>query len=745
MLQVYLQVDYCQQRRFRLLSGVLMADVLKKKKTRPSIDTLTPVLSPRSVAVIGASRGVGTLGHIILRSLLDADFTGVIYPVNPNAEATMSIKTYPSVLDVPGDVDLAIIVVPTRAVLTVADECGRKGVRAMVVISDGFRERGPIGVKNESLLRNIARKYGMRLVGPNCMGVINTDPAINLNATFSKVFPPAGNVAFLSQSGAMGLVTLRHASDLNIGISTFISVGNRADVSTNDMLEYWEKDEVTKVILLYLESFGNPRRFARIAKRISATKPIVAVKSGNTPAGSRAALSHTGALATPGIVSEALFNQAGIIRVDSVEELFDLAALLSNQPLPKGNRIAIVTNGGGPGTMSADFAERSGLALPQFKKETAQKISAMITRDIRINNPLDLTAGASPDVFKKVLSMLATDPNYDSVLTIFIPPTTMGTNEMANAIGDVAPLFAQQDKPIVSCFIGQHGIIEKLGSKRHYVPTYLFPEDAIRAISRATCHNNLLKIPKGVIPELGDIRKEEARALIDKLLAESKRGAFWLNTIDIATLLGCYGINFIETHVARTSRDAEDIASNIGLPVVVKLNSSTILHKTEVGGVMVDVRTRSKVGDAFNDIKEQLVVLGRESEMDGVMVQPMVKGSFETIVGVTQDKLFGPLIMFGTGGIYSELLNDVSVRLHPLTDLSAEELIDSIKMAKLFDGFRGAPPSDKKSLIDLLLRLSALIEDIPEIAELDFNPVKVMPKGQGYTVVDARILVTELT
>ena len=721
-----------------------MADKAKATRKRPDIGTLHSVLSPRSVAVIGASRGAGTLGRIILRSLLDADFTGVIYPVNPNADAIMSIKTYPSVQDVPGDIDLAIIVVPAAIVLNVAEECGRKGVRAMVVISDGFRERGPIGGKNENLLRGIARKYGMRLVGPNCMGVINTDPKINLNGTFSRVFPPRGNVAFLSQSGAMGLVTLRHASDLNIGISSFISVGNRADVSTNDMLEYWEKDKATKVILLYLESFGNPRRFARISKRISYSKPIVAVKSGSTPAGSRAALSHTGALATPAIMTDALFNQAGIIRVDSVEELFDLAALLSNQPIPKGNRIAIVTNGGGPGTMAADFAERNGLILPQFKKATADEISAVITRDIRINNPLDLTAGASPQVFEKVLRLLASDPNYDSVLTIFIPPTTMGTSEMAKAIGKAAPAFAENDKSVVCCFIGQHGITEQLGAKRHYVPTFLFPEDAIRAIARATCHGALLEKPIGVIPELNDIDRQAARDLIDRLIENNRRGPFWMASMDVAALLGHYGIRFIETQVATTAKEAGEIAVKMGFPVAVKLNSSTIIHKTDVGGVMLDLRTENEVTEAFTEIKDKLKALGRASEMEGVMVQTMTHGSFETIVGVTQDRLFGPLIMFGTGGIYSELLDDVSTRLHPLTDLGAEELIGSIKMARLFDGFRGAPPSDKKSLVDLLLRLSALVEDMPEIAELDFNPVKVMPVGQGYVIVDARILVTEL-
>ncbi len=712
---------------------------------RPDINTLRSIFSPRSVAVIGASRGVDTLGHVILRSMLDAEFSGVIYPVNPNAESISSIKTYPSVLDTPGDVDLAIIVVPAKAVLKVADECGRKGVRGMIVISDGFRERGPIGAKNEKELRDIARRYGMRLVGPNCMGVINTDPKIKLNGTFSRVFPPRGNVAFLSQSGAMGLVTLRHASDLNIGISTFISVGNRADVSANDMLLYWERDKATEVILLYLESFGNPRRFARTARRISYTKPIVAVKSGNTPTGSKAALSHTGAMATPGVVTDALFHQAGIIRVDSVEELFDLAALLSNQPIPRGNRLAIVTNGGGPGTLAADFAERSGLRLPQFKKAVAEQISDMITRDIRINNPLDLTAGATPKVFEKVLRLLASDPNYDSVLAIFVPPTTIGTAEMERAIGKVSSEFAHNDKPIVACFIGQHGITEKMGTRRHYVPTFLFPEDAIQAIARATLHGELIARPKGVVRAFDDIDRDRARTLLDRLIDSSKRGSFWMRSVDIAELLDCYGISYVETRIAKTAEEARSIATDIGYPVALKLSSSTIIHKTDVGGVMLDLRAEQEVAEAFSAIEESLKQKGRESEMDGVIVQPMVKGDFETIAGVMQDRLFGPLIMFGTGGIYSELFNDIVVRIHPLTDLDAEDLVSSLKMSRLFDGFRGAPPGDKQALVDMLQRLSALIEDVPEIVEMDFNPIKVMPRGQGYIIVDARILVNGLT
>ncbi|HJW88060.1 MAG TPA: CoA-binding protein, partial [Dehalococcoidia bacterium] len=416
------------------------------------------------------------IGYLLLQCLIENRFSGVVYPVNPNAEAVMSVKAYPSVLDVPGDVDLAVIAVPAPIVAMVADECGRKGVRALIVISDGFKERGPEGAAREEELRDIALGYGMRLVGPNCMGVLNTDPAIGLNATFSQVYPPQGNVAFLTQSGALGLAILEYARNLNIGISSFISVGNRADVSSNDLLQYWEQDPATRVVLLYLESFGNPRKFGRIARRVSAVKPIVAVKGGSTPAGSRAAMSHTGALATSDVASDALFRQSGLIRVNTLEELFDVATLLSTQPVPKGRSVVIVTNGGGPGILAADACDNRGLLLPEFSPETVGRLKSVIKRDITVHNPLDLTAGASEDEFAEILKVLAPDPGNDAVILIFVPPVVVPLEAIEKAVGLVATVFQRHQKPLLACFMGQRGFSRKLGYKDKFVPCYPFPE-----------------------------------------------------------------------------------------------------------------------------------------------------------------------------------------------------------------------------------------------------------------------------
>ncbi len=706
-----------------------------------TIASLRPLLSPASVAVIGASRYRGTIGQLLLQCILQNGFTGTVYPVNPNAESVMSVKAYPSILDVPGHVDLSIIAVPAPIVTKVADECGRKGVRALIVVSDGFKERGPEGAAREKELRDIALSYGMRLVGPNCMGVINTNPEVSLNATFSTVYPPQGNVAFLSQSGAIGLTILEHANNLNMGISTFVSVGNRADVSSNDLLQYWEQDPETKVILLYLESFGNPRKFSRIARRVSVRKPIMAVKSGSTPAGSRAALSHTGALASSDVASDVLFRHAGIIRVNSMEELFDVAALLSTQPLPRGRRLVIVTNGGGPGIMAADAAARNGLLLPELSPEVVNLLKPILKRDIRLSNPIDTTAGATAEEFQGILKVLASDRGNDAVLAIFAPPIVTGIEAMEEAIRRVAPAFWRQGKPLLACFLGHRGFRARLGAGGRFVPCYPFPEEAASALAKAAEYAELRRKPRGKVPSIRGIKRGKARRIIEAAITRSVERPLWLPPEKTAELLDCYGIRFVETLMARTESEAVALALKLGFPVAVKLASSTIVHKTEVGGVILDVNSEGEVKQAFQHIRSRLASLGRQREMEGVTLQRMIKGGIETIVGLTQDPTFGPLIMFGSGGIYAELIKDIAIRLHPLTDLDARELVSSIKLAKLFEGYRGSPPSDTKALEDLLLRVSALVEDLPEIAELDLNPVKVMPQGEGYWVVDARILV----
>jgi acetyl coenzyme A synthetase (ADP forming)-like protein len=727
-----------------MVQGVERNEATEKKETTeqpPKLESLRYLLSPKTVAIIGASRHPSTIGYRLLQCMVEAGFTGTVFPVNPNAESIMSIKAYPSVIDIPGEVEMAVIAVPAKLVSRVADECGKKGVRALIVISDGFKEIGSEGAAREEELADIIRRYSMRVVGPNCMGIINTDDSIKMNATFSPVYPPAGNVAFMSQSGAMGLTILEQANNLNMGVSTFISAGNRIDVESNELLEYWESDSATEVILLYLESFGSPRRFARIARRISHKKPIVVVKSGNTPAGSRAAASHTGAIATSDVTIEALFHHAGIIRVNTMQELFDVATLLSNQPLPMGRRLAIVTNGGGPGIIAADAASRSGLELPQFSQETEKKLKSAALRDISINNPLDVTAGSTPEEFCHMLQILADDDGSDAVLALFVPPVAIQLSQMENAIRNVAPIYWRRRKPLLACFLGERGLKAKLGSQGRFVPSYPFPEEAISALVRAIEYVETRNKPKGKIPRFTGLKKETAHKLVETALDRSKRKPVWLTATEASELLSCYGIRFANMGVATSADEAGDIASKLRFPVAVKLDSSSLVHKTDVGGVVLGLNSESEVRKAFNDIEAKLTGLGRQNEMAGVVVQEMVKGGIETIAGVTQDPSFGPLIMFGFGGVYTELIKDVVLRLHPLTDLDAGEMISSIKMAKLFEGFRGAPPSDIKALEDLLLRLSAMVDDLQQIGELDFNPVMVMPEGEGYWVIDAKIMV----
>lgn len=718
--------------------------VIKKeeeRERRSTITSLTSILYPKSVAVIGASRTQGTLGQLLVQCLLESHFTGTVYPVNPQASSIMSVKAYPSVLTIPDEIELAIIVVPAATVTQVVDECGRKGVRAIIVISDGFKERGSEGAAREKELRQIALGHGMRLVGPNCMGVINTDSSISLNATFSPVYPPPGNIAFLSQSGAMGLVILEYAKNLNLGISTFVSVGNRADVSSNDLLQYWEEDPVTKVILLYLESFGNPRKFSRIARRVSAKKPIVVVKGGSTQAGSRAASSHTGAMTTSKVVADELFRCAGIIRVDVMEELFNVASLLSNQPLPRGKRLAIITNGGGPGIIAADAAVNNGLSLPIFSEEIAKTLKQVIKRDIEIGNPIDMTAGATAQEFEDVLKVLARDEGNDAVLSIFIPPIVVNTNDMEKAITRVAALFRRQNKPLIACFLGQRGFKAKLGTGNRYVPTYSFPEEAVVALAKTVDYADIRRKPRGKLPKYRHIKRLTAQNIIIRALRGSARRPLWLKPQEINELLECYGIRFMNSWLARSPEEAATVAADTGFPVAIKLASSTITHKTDVGGVVLGLNTEGEVKQAYRDIEDKLANQGRIKDMEGVVVQKMIEGDIETIIGVTQDPSFGPLIMFGSGGIYAELINDVSFRLHPLTDLDAEELVHSVKLADLYKGYRGSPPADVAAIQELLLRLSIMVEDLPQIIELDFNPVKVLPQGEGYWILDARILI----
>jgi acyl-CoA synthetase (NDP forming) len=573
------------------------------------------------------------------------------------------------------------------------------------------------------------------------MGVLNAHPSISLNATFSPVFPPHGNVALLSQSGALGLALLDYARKLNIGLSTFVSVGNKADVSANDLIQYWEQDASTDVVLLYLESFGNPRKFARLARRVSELKPIVAVKSGRTAAGSRAASSHTGALASVDVASEALFRQAGVIRTDTLEQLFDVASLLAHQPLPNSRRVAILTNAGGPGILAADACESYGLEVSALDEGTLASLREFLPPEAGVQNPVDMLAAATADDYARALDILLHDSDVDSVIVIFIPPLVTQPEAVARAVRDVAAKTSSQ-KPILACFLSARGAPLELGSGGEgLIPSFAFPEAAAMALARACERAEWLQRPRGTVPRLEDVNSRQGRAIVEKALAANGEDEpFWLDAQSSAHLLQAYGIRVAGMRVVKTGAEAAKVAREIGFPVALKLASSTVTHKSEVAGVWLHLASELDVRGAFDVMRERMRKLKRLSEMEGAIVQEMVAAGIEAIVGVTQDPSFGPLIMFGLGGVYVELLKDVAFRIHPLTDVDAREIVRSVQSYPLLEGWRGSDLSDTRALEDLLLRVSAMVEDLPEIAEMDLNPVKVLAQGEGCVAVDTRIL-----
>jgi acetyl coenzyme A synthetase (ADP forming)-like protein len=718
--------------------------------TRTAPVGLDAILRPRSVAVIGASRRPGSIGAAIFRNLLANGFEGPVYPVNPSANVVQSVLAWPSVTAIPGDVDLAVIVVPAAHVLASLEECGRKGVRGAVVITAGFKETGPEGAEREHALRNCARKHGMRMIGPNCLGVLNTATDICLDATFAPAWPPAGPVAFSSQSGALGLAILETAGALGLGISQFVSVGNKADVSGNDLLEYWEKDPSTRVILLYLESFGNPRRFTQIARRVGRTKPIVAVKSGRTRSGARAASSHTGSLAGADNAVDALCEQSGVIRVDTIHELFNVAMVLANQPLPRGARVGIVTNAGGPGIMATDACESHGLELPALADETVAALRAYLPPEASVRNPVDMIASATPESFEKTTRLVLEDANVDALLAIYVPPIVTTPLEVAQAIvrgvraaAESLAARGESPKPVLSCFMGAHGVPEGLRSLQEgNIPSYPFPESAVLALSRVLRYAEWREAPEGREVHFDDIDLAAVRAAVGSGLARAKDGSSeWLNAEETRALLAATGITVAPVVLARTAGQAGEAAKQVGFPVAVKLASSTLTHKSDVGGVVLGLENEEQVRRAYADIGRRLDERGLRAQMEGVTVQPMIVDGVEAIVGMTQDPSFGPVLMFGLGGIYVELLRDVTFNVAPVTDKDVREMVSKVRGAKLLEGWRGAPPADRAALEQAIQRLSQLVGEVPELAELDLNPLKVLPEGRGCVVVDARIAV----
>jgi len=705
-----------------------------ERQQTAAIAALRSFLQPRSVAVIGASRRRRTVGGEILHNLLSGGFTGTVYPVNSGAVHTVQgRRAYARVRDLPEPVDLAVVAVPAAHVAEVARECAAAGVRGLLVISAGFAETGAEGLARQQELLRICRDSGMRLIGPNCLGVLNAAPDVRLDATFAERAPLPGRVGFLSQSGGLGIAILEAAERLGLGLSSFVSIGNKADISGNDLLEYWELDPGTDVVLLYLESFGNPRRFARIARRVSASKPIVAVKSGRSPAGARATSSHTGALVSASDVTvDALFRQAGVIRTDTMHELFDVAALLATQPVPRGNRVAIVTNTGGPGILCADACQAGGLEVVPLPESTRTRIAGFLAEEASLGNPIDMVATASAEDYRRTIEALAQERVCDAIVAIFVPPLVTRAKDVAHQIR----LAAAQAEGITltAVFMSSDGTPAEMSTGRTRVPSFAFPEDAARTLAHAAHYGRWRARPAGVLARLSGLDPRAAAAIVERALtAEPPTG--WLAPQDASALLRCYGLPLIATRVVPDADAAAAVWAELGVPVALKAVASGLLHKSDAGGVRLGLDGPAAVRAGAREIEAAVTRAGHR--LEGLVVQPMATPGVELLLGVVHDESFGPVIACGAGGTSAELLRDIAVRITPLTDLDAREMLRSLRTFPLLDGYRGAPACDVAAVEDVLLRLSALVEAHPEIAELDANPVVVGPEGA--LIVDARI------
>ena len=684
--------------------------------------SLAPFFRPRSVAVVGASSRRGTIGGELFRNILEGDFTGAAYPVNRGGDPVAGVKGYASVRAIPDPVDLTVICVPGAFVSEAAREALETGCRALVVISAGFAEVGKEGVERQRELLALVRAHGARMIGPNCLGISSS--AVRVNATFAPRALPPGPIGFSSQSGALGLALLEAAANRGLGFSGFASIGNKADVSSNDLLEWWEDDEDTTLVLLYLESFGNPRKFGRIARRVARRKPILAMKAGVTAAGQRAASSHTAALASSDTAVEALFRQAGVIRARSLGELVDVAALLSSQPPLRGRRVAVMTNAGGLGILCADACEAAGLELPRLTSETEERLRALLPVEASVANPVDLLGSATEVTYEACIPLVATDPGIDALIVLFVPPVIATAQDVADAMRRGVDALPAHDKPILVSFISAGGTPRVLVEGDRPLATFAYPESAARALGRAAERAAWLRRPAGSIPVLDGIDQQRGRDIVGDALSHGDD--IWLPTAAARALLLAYGIPVVPEREAAGPAEAEAAARELGFPVVVK-TAVAGAHKTETGGVALDLADEAEVRAAAERIG------------GAVVVQKMLKGSAELLAGVVQDPLFGPLVAFGPGGIFAELIGQAQFRIAPLTDADADELVRTGKSGKLVAGYRGKPAAAADVLADVLLRLSRLADDLPEVAELDLNPIVAGP--EGCVAVDWRIRV----
>ena len=759
MVQIFRDAGFAQ--RSALEAGVIrvVMDIaptvealasLYERDRKAAARSMGRLLRPHSIAVIGASRSPGTVGHELVRNLVSGGFQGPVYPVNPSAAHIASVPCFASIEDIPGVVDLAVVAVPATAVRGVVEACGRKGVGGLVIVSSHFAEDGAAGAALEREAVQLAHSYGMRVVGPNCFGVLNTDPEISMNATFARDTPMSGRLGFASQSGGLGIAILAEAKKRGIGLSSFVSMGNKADVSGNDLLSWWRDDEATAVALLYLESFGNPRKFARLAREFSRSKPVVAVKSGRSAVGRRAASSHTAALASSDETVAALFLQTGVIRVDTIEELFDVAQVLESQPLGKGLRVAVLSNVGGPAVLAVDACISNGLQVPEFSLELQRRVAELCPRNGGVGNPIDLGAEASAPMYEQVLELLLSCGEIDAVAVNFTPPlVTRRTDDVAAAI--VAAVDRAADRagpasldehapvarPVVASLLGADDSGEAvLRSARNPVPSFTYPETAVRALGHALRYGEWRDRPTGTVPVLADIDVNEARRRLPREFVEGgpDLSSRWVTGAQAMDVLAAFGVPVLRSVEAYSAEEAGKWAEEMGGPVALKVLGP--VHKSEGGGVQLGLQGQAAVAAAYEAMRSSF-----GQAMTGALLQPMVpSGGVETIIGALQDPAFGPLVVFGLGGVTVEVLGDHVTRLAPLTDIDAKEMVTGLRGSALLSGYRDKPAVNIDGLVQVLHRVSRLVEDMPEVAELDCNPVIATPGG--VLVVDARIRVS---
>ena len=698
-------------------------------------EQLDKIMRPKAIAVVGASTKDHTIGSDIMKRLKEYKFTGNIYPVNPKGGEIEGFKAYTNVKEIPGEVDLAIIVIAQKFVLQAIDDCHEKGIKGICIISAGFKEAGEEGAKAEKELVQKLKEYGMRCVGPNCLGVVNTAPDIRMDGCFAESLPERGNIGFVSQSGALGGGILNILKDLNLGFAQFISIGNQADVNAETAMEYWENEDDVKQILLYMESIQNPANFRKLATRITKKKPILALKAGRSAAGASAASSHTGSLAGADKAANALLMQSGVIREYSLKNLFATAKVFATSPIPKGDRVAIITNSGGPGIMATDAVCEYGMQMAKLSDATKEKLRSFLPAAASVKNPVDMIASAPIEHYKQTLETVIADENVDMIGVIYLPFLGLKDIDVAQALMEIKAKYPE--KPIIGIFMTKSEFFTKLSNMDVNMPFFMYAEEAADGFNRLNQQRKWMERPEGKMP-VYDVDKAKAEKIIKAAVADGRAQLTTLESIDV---LDAYGIRACKYGLATNEEEVVNLGNSIGYPVVMKMTSKTTSHKTDVGGVRVNIQSEEQLRAEYKDLIAKLTEKGLIDGLEGVIIQEMVKGNREMVCGIATDPQYGPMMMFGLGGVFIETMKDVTFRIAPLTDVDADEMIKSVKAYELLKGARGTKPADMAQIQETLLRLSQMVNDFKFIDELDINPLLISEKTGEGIAVDGRIKV----